>query len=145
MRNGGRNKHVRLLACHDWHDWYVLFDFCYFFANYIHYIYCFLFALAPSLDLCKTNKKMCWFFGRRCFYRLQVLRALSIITGSSRHCECIRWKLFTSRCSAPCEKDENHASQHIEAGRSHIRVLSIVDLGWIFDFRSEASCTNWFL
>lgn len=44
----------------------------------------------------------------------------------------------------PAKKDEHHAS-HIEAGRSHIRVLSIVDLGWIFDFRSEASCTNWFL
>ena len=35
------------------------------------------------------------------------------------------------------KKDENHAS-HIEDGRS--RVLSIVDLGWVLDFRSEASC-----
>ena len=64
--------------------------------------YCSLFALTPSWDLCKTYK--CWFFGRRCFYWLQVLMALSIITGSSRHCECIRWKFFTSRCSALCEK-----------------------------------------
>lgn len=53
MRNGGRNKHVRLLgllACHDWHDWHVLFDFCCFFANYILFFVCIGAFLGPVQD-----------------------------------------------------------------------------------------------
>jgi len=110
---------VRLLAYHDWHDWHdwhVLFDFCCFFANYILFFVCIGAFLGPLQDELKYVLVL-W---SKMFLSTAGADAVAIVSASAG-------SLLLHDAPHPAKKDEHHAS-HIEAGRSHIRVLSMLIL-----------------